>query len=434
MRHRLARTIVLGAIAAATVAGVWSWHARTASRVDLGAWRVVVLQSDDWGFEGWFPDLRAAEALADLADGVPPRLRAYARAGLETAAEVDSLRARLLAWTDADGLPLVLQANTIMAGPTVAATVEAASDAEFGWPIHASGHGPGRYGRPGLDPAVDRAIAAGVWWPEMHGLTHFDLEAYRRARAAGDPVALRARAHGTMAYTGWLQGTELAGPDPQRARRLARVTVERFRERFGRTPSSVIASDYRWGAEDEDAWAELGIEVVQAKREQVDDRVDPTGPMGRARKFLERQVDRWRDRFVYLDRPARLEPYGESDLDAHQGAREAARAVREAWRRGEPGIVSVHRVQLVSFDPHVAEAGWSHLRALLDDLASDGPVRVLVDAEVAQLTRRGWSRLERGPWIVERNYGDAPVRTPDGDLAVGTRVRTRAGSSPGGLD
>ncbi len=408
----------------------WSWHARTASETDFGAWRVIVLQSDDWGFEGWFPDRAAADSLADLADGVPPKLRAYARSGLETAAEIDSLRVRLLRLRDADGLPLVLQANTVLAGPTVRAG--GPGNAPHGWPVHPSGHDPGRYGRPGLDAAVDAAIAAGVYRPELHGLTHFDLPEYAAARAAGDPLAARARRFDTMAYRGWLRGTELSGSDPDGARDIARAAVGRFRTRFGRSPVSVIAPDYRWGAEDESAWADLGVQVVQAKREQVDGRVDPTTPWGRVRKVVERVGDRWRARFVYLDRPARLEPYGDSSTDAPQGARAAVAAVRAAWEQGKPGIVSVHRVQLVSYDEPVARAGWEHLQALVRQLSADGPVRCLVDAEVGQLWRRGWSVIERGPWRVVRNFGDGPVEIDPGDGAgtrsfdVGTHVLRRA--------
>ena len=123
---------------------------------------------------------------------------------------------------------------------------------------------------------------------------------------------------------------------------------------------------------------------------------------------------RWRDqqgrRFTYLDRPSRLEPYGEVDPESAQGALEAANSIREAWKRGEPGILSVHRVQFSNFDPRVARAGRLQLRECLDSLESEGPVRYLVDSEVHQLLRQGWSRLSRGPWIIIRNYSARPVR------------------------
>lgn len=420
-RRLLILLVALLAVAGGLVVGLGP----EGSAVDLGSWRVIVLQSDDWGFEGWFPDVEAADALADLAAGVPPALRAYARSGLETAAEMDSTRDRLLRHRDLDGLPLILQANTIVAAPTVAA--EDPGQAPFGWPVHAFGRQPGRYARPGLDAAIERAIDRGVWWPELHGLTHFHLPAYAAAREAGDPVATRARAYDVMAYEGWLNDTELAGADPERARRLAAASVAAFRERFGRPPTSVIASDYRWGSEDEDAWADLGLEVVQAKREQIDDVVDPTHLIGRLRKAVGRWFDRARGRFVYLDRPARLEPYGDADPRAPQGAIRSAADVRSAWKRGEAGIVSIHRVQLVSFDEQVADAGWAQLAALMRELEADGGFRCLVDLEVAQLHRRGWSILTRGPWTVVRNYGEQPITIEDGPWAgrrfdVGTHV------------
>ncbi len=421
MRTRL----LLGIWAVLVVAG---WVAPRPPRVDLGALRVVVLQSDDWGLEAWFPDEATADVLADLATSVPARLRAYARSGLERADEVTALSESLAAHRDADGLPWIVQANTILRGPSLQGWNPEAG----GWPpLHPSGEGSGPYARPGLRAAVDTAIARGVWYPELHGLTHFDLDAYGRARRAGDPMAARSAVHGVLAYDGWTKDSELEDADPERARRIASWAHDAFVARFGRAPVSVIAPDYRWGPEDEAAWAEIGLRVVQAKREQVDSRLRPGSVWGRVRKVWRRWRDRRSGRFTYLDRPARLEPYGSADPSAAQGAREAAEAVRRAWKRGRPGIVSIHRVQLVSFDPEVARAGWSQLAACLRDLEREGPVRLLVDDEVDQLLRRGWSRLRRGRWEVLRNLNPHAVGVGGGEILPGRTVRVRRIPNPG---
>jgi len=386
---------------------------------DLGDLRIVVLQSDDWGMEGWFPDSLAADGLSDLVTSLPPGLSAYAQSSLESAADVESLATLLQEFRGVSGLPAILQANTIVAGPDLGSRV--AREGTVGWPLHPSGRGNGRYARPSLRGAVDSAIARGVWRPELHGLTHFDLFAYAAARRRGDRIERQARAEGTFAYTGWRTDTELGHPDPIRARTVATMATTLFRRRFGRPPVSIIAPDYRWNDYDEAAWRELGIRVVQAKREQIDPSWDLGSRKGRILKRLLSNWQRRRGRFVYLDRPARLEPYGSFDLDARQGAMAAARQVRQAWARGEPGVISVHRVQLASLDPDEARAGRAQLRACLRELGRDGGLRFLVDDEVAQLLRRGWSWSDRGDRRVIRNHTGQDLRLPS-ELGAPMRV------------
>lgn len=422
---RAGALLLLLALALAA-AGWWALREPGPSRVDYGRWRVVVLQSDDWGLEAWFPDRATARRLEALARPLPPRLSPYLDSSLAPADQLDSLAKLLAAATDADGLPAVLQANSVVAALDVAGG-PSGPPGPVPWALREPASAGSPYARPGYREQVDRLIARGIWWPELHGLTHFDPWAYRDARAGGDPVASRAAAHGVVAWDGWLQAHELAQGDPARARALAREGVRRFERRFGRAPTSTIAPDYRWDAYDEDAWQEQGITVVQAKREQQDPALGD-GRRARLRKRVLRSLDGRRRPLLYLDRPARLEPYGQPDPAAPQGADEARARVEEAWARGRPGIVSIHRVQLANLDPAVASAGRSQLRALLEGL---GGYRVLVDHEIAQLERRGWSVLDRGPWRVWRNFGDAPLVVEHGgarrELPVGTLVEASGG-------
>lgn len=373
-------------------------------RVDLGRWRAVVVHSDDWGLEGWFPRSISDSLRAVLSAGVPDWQRAYLQSTLETADDVRSMADLLSGFRDADGLPLVLQANTIVAGPSVEARPTGP-----GWPVHPSGEGP-VYDRPGLADAVDDAIDRGVWWPELHGLTHYDLERYAQARAEGDPLALAAAREGVLAYDGYRHDHELGHPDATRALRIARESVERFRRRFGRAPTSVIAPDYRWTDEDERAWAAMGIAVVQAKREQIDPTIAPGTWRGRLRKWIGRKWFAVHGALRTVERTVDLEPYGSADPAAGQGAVAAAVAMERAFARGEPAVVSIHRVQLASTDPGIAAAGRAQLADLVDRLGAAGPVRFLVDAELRQLAERGWSVHRRGPRTVLRNWTDRPVR------------------------
>jgi hypothetical protein len=386
----------------------------TPPRVDFGVWRAVVVHSDDWGLEGWFPTGISDSLLTALSADVPDWQAAYLQSTLETGAEVDSLADWFSGIRDLDDLPLVLQANTILAGPSVREPGGGAA-----WPIHESGS-TGEFSRPGLRRAIDAAIARGVWWPELHGLTHYNLRQYARARADGDPLAGAAALEGVFAYSAYRRDSELDETDADHARETARRSVDRFATRFGRPPTSVIAPDYRWGAEDELAWAESGIRVVQAKREQVDRSLSPHTRVGRLRKWIARRRFALSGGLFAVERSVDLEPYGDGDATSQQGAAAAARSIEVEFRKGRPGVVSIHRVQLVSRNADIGAAGRAQLGELMRQLKEGGGVRFLVDAEVEQLARRGWSILERGPWTVLRNWGDAPVRVvlPSGESGV----------------
>ena len=106
--------------------------------VDWVRLKVVVLESDDWGLCAWSPDEDAHRALA-----ATPDYERMARPG-GPLRELPVLR-----------LPEV----------------------------------PSRWRRPGLWDEVRAAIAAGVWWPELHGLHHLPARAWLDALTREDPDA-----------------------------------------------------------------------------------------------------------------------------------------------------------------------------------------------------------------------------------------------------
>lgn len=402
------------------------------SAIDFGRWRILAIESDDWGMEAWVPDLKAARALADQGAQLGPKLRLYASSSLETAADVDTLAALLAQFHDSDGLPAVLQANTIMAAIDLDSCGTDDVRLQGNSVLLRAPGSCGAYQRVGLNEAVDSARAKGVWRAELHGLTHFDLGAYEQAVAEASSLTVRARAVGAVAFPHWLSLTELGSGDLNEARSFASLSCRLFQERFGRAPVSVIAPDYTWGEQDERAWEEQGLKVVQGKREQIDPSLGPLGGnklLWRIRKVLERFRDRRRGRFVYLERNVRLEPYGDFDPNCLAGYRQALRQTARAWRRGEPAIVEAHRLQFSHLHPEVSRAGRLQLRRFLSTLESRGQVRYCVDVEVAQLRRRGWSIVRRGPWTIVRNYTERPLLldlplTRSQPLAPGTHIFT----------
>lgn len=358
--------------------------------------RAVVLESDDWGLCAWVPDEQAHRALADTPAFRSAAGRVYGRSTLERADDVARLVATLLEFRGADGRPPVWQANTVMASPDFARLAPPRFEGER-LPLLRYPEFPSRWERPGLWEAVARGREAGVWWPELHGLTHLPQAAWLRALRAGDDDARRAHAEQCFVCEAVEAAAEYDPSEPPGLRAWALAeAVEGFRERFGRPPGSLIAPDYRWDERLEAAAESLGVTTLQGRSE----RVGP--PLGRVRHALARLGWRGR-RGRRFDMPPRIafEPRGSASPDARLGAAAAHRAARAAWRRDQPAVVSSHRLNYAHLDPAWAEAGRAALRDLLGRLAGDGAV-FLTDVQVRSLSERGAAEPHAGPPRLER--------------------------------
>ncbi|MBE0567100.1 MAG: hypothetical protein IH621_14155 [Krumholzibacteria bacterium] len=377
IRPRVALACVVAALAGLLAVAFGLGSDRAA--VDWSAQRAVVLESDDWGLAGFVPDGGAWEGLERqaLAPGRFPDV--YWGSTLEDSAQVADLAAVLAGVRGRDGLPAVLQPNYIMG----------ALDLVDGrWRESRLPDLPDRYRRDGLWPAVDAALAAGVWHPEYHGAWHYD-PALRRERVATDPLSRQAAERGILLFEGSEGAWELGPwrPLPVLEAELARGIAD-FRRCFGRPPAAVIAPDYTWDGRIETLWVDHGLRVIQGKREQQHPRRSSGAP-GRLLKVLERRWSKLtRPGLTYLERNCRFEPVQAADPAAVTAA--CVAQIRRAWARGEPAVVETHRVNFVHTDPAVAALGRDQLAGLLAEVAVDGPV-FLTDAEVAQLGRRGVS-------------------------------------------
>jgi hypothetical protein len=371
--------------------------------------KAVVLESDDWGLCAWVPDEQAFRVLTDAPAWRGPAGRVYGRSTLERADDVARLVETLLEFRGGDGLPPVWQANTVMAAPDFARLRPPLFECDA-LPLVHYPEFPSRWQRPGLGAAVRHASDAGVWWPELHGLVHLPQAAWLRALRRGTADARRAHEHQCIVCEAVEAGGEYDPGEPAelRTRSLA-LAVERFRACFGRPPGSLCAPDYRWD-EGLEADAEgLGLTTLQGVAEQMGH------PFPRLRHLLYRY--RWPDargRRFYLPPRIAFEPRGARAGGARLGAQAAHRAVRGAWGRGQPAIVSSHRLNYAHLDAGWSESGRGALRDLLSLLAGDGAV-FLTDAEVRSLHERAWSVRavgERGALL--RYYGvpGARVRFP----------------------
>jgi len=138
-----------------------------------------------------------------------------------------------------------------------------------------------------------------------------------------------------------------------------------------------------------------------------DSTMDGSTAMGTHNRFLD---------MVYLNRNAFFEVAGNRPgvLD------DAYQAIVACWERGEPAVVSTHRVGYCSLEPRGVEQGLSLLDELLGRFGAEHPgVVYMTSWEVAQLCHRGVSASRYGDRWVLRNYGDEEARVcVDSDLAA----------------
>ena len=100
MRGYLARFLLLLVLGALVL-----FFLPAGSAVDFGEWRAVVIHSDDWGLEGWFPTTISDSLRARLSEDVPEWQSVYLHSTLESAVEVRGLAAWFASIVDLDSLP-----------------------------------------------------------------------------------------------------------------------------------------------------------------------------------------------------------------------------------------------------------------------------------------------------------------------------------------
>jgi hypothetical protein len=368
------------------------------------------------------PDEQAHRALADTPTWRTPAGRHYGRSTLESAEDVARLVDTLLEFRGGDGFPPVWQANTIMGAPDYPRLVPPLF--EIGeLPMVMLPEVPSRWRRPGLWAQIEKAQELGAWWPELHGLHHLPLTAWLGALRRGAADARRAHEQQVLVC----QAVEASGeydpsePSDVRVRNLERA-VEHFRVLFHRDPVSICPPDYRWDESLEADAERLGVRIVQGLGERA-------GRFPRARHWFHQL--RWPDpsgKRFYMPARIAFEPRGLCDAASPVGANRVHAAARAAWSRGQPAVISTHRVNYAHLDSAWSEAGRAALRELMARLMADGAT-FLTDAEVQSLWERGWSARAIGSrGVLVRSYGPGrqAVRIPMPSTAKGAVVREGA--------
>lgn len=338
---------------------------------------LVVLQSDDWGRVG----LRDREGLEQLRSvGIELGGNPYDFYTLETAEDLAALREVLVRHRDSSGRHPCLGMNFIVANLDFEKMAADGFDRIQLLPL-AEGV-PKGWHRPGLLEGYREGIASGLFYPAMHGNTHFCQTAVERNLAAGGERAdlLRKLWHAGTPYIYWRMpwiGFEYWDSEQAEDERfLPRETqasligrsVGAFARMFSSLPRSACAPAYRANGDTHRAWAQHGIQVAQNGPGR------PTPP----------RMDR--HGILQLTRTAECEPALKEDfsLDRCLGQAESC------FARGVPAIIAIHSINFHSTVRDYRSKTLGVLEQLLSTLESKHPDLLYVhDSDLHELVQKG---------------------------------------------
>jgi hypothetical protein len=231
---------------------------------------LVLLQSDDWGRVG-VRDQEGYELLR--ASGIRLGENPYDFYTLETAEDVMAIRDLLKRHRDSVGRSACLVMNFVLANLDFARLHSLAP----GIPLLPLAQGlPGKWKRPGLFEAYRQGITDDVFYPALHGLTHFCTRAAEHAIAKDGVRAalLRTMWQAETPYIYWRMpwiGYEYNNPEKPQAgflsagsqRDLIQTAADAFKSFFSTPALSACAPGYRANQDTLVAWSNCGVRVTQ---------------------------------------------------------------------------------------------------------------------------------------------------------------------------
>jgi hypothetical protein len=356
---------------------IWEGATATASRGLRFGRPLLVFQSDDWGRvgvrdrDGW-EELRAA----GIALGESP----YDCYSLETADDVTALAGVLKRHSDSVGRNPSVVMNFIMANVDFARWLQTRGK-EI--PLVALSDGlPAPWRRPQLFEAYKRGIDEGVFFPALHGLTHFCAKAtMRELETESERARLIAKMwkagtpyiYWRMPWVGYEYWDRELEPEhrflPLHEQRAAiNRAAEIYKVFFGTAPFSACAPGYRANENTRAAWFECGIRVSQ------------NGP--------------GTQKAPYFDEHGMLHTFRTVEMEPGTSAVELEKIVNEVdgcFSRGSPAVVSIHSINFHSTIRDFRRPTLALLDSLLAAIKKKWPAALYVnDADLFQIASEGF--------------------------------------------
>jgi hypothetical protein len=354
---------------------------------------LVLLQSDDWGRAG-VRDKEGYELLR--AAGIRLGEHPYDFYTLETADDITAIHELLKRHRDSTGRAACLGMNFVMANLDFEKISADGFKAIHLLPL--TDGLPRSWKRPGLSEAYRAGIESGLFFPALHGVTHFCQIAVEHALGKNGPRAefLRTLWRTETPYIHWRMpwvGYEYWNPEKPKAgflsakaqMKLIEGAAGIFKTFFSRAATSACAPGYRGNADTRAAWSKCEIRVAQ----------NGTGAP------LAPHMDEFE--ILNLHRTIDFEP-SQKDLPVEKYVQLAS----SCFARGIPAIISAHSINFHSSLKDFRGPTLQALHELLTALEAKFPNLLYInDGDAYDIVTRGKFRTGRGTVSVKVTRRDA---------------------------
>jgi hypothetical protein len=350
-------------------------------------WKAIVFESDDWGACSWVPDEKTYEKLRDFPFMQRKGVKFFSCSTLETSQHLKELFEVLSSFKGDDGRKVIWQANYVVANPDF----EAIEKNNFSFYLdHPLPNFPSRWERKGFLSTVREGEREEIWYPEYHGRAHFDYLTWLNLLKRGDKVTQKTFAEEVSLTWNERESYEYPNHISSQQRLSFLLTgLKYFQQIFGRKPTSTVAPDYFWSEDEEGFFSQNKFQVIQAKNLQI------SSPSPKKMKNL-----------TYLSRYLHFEPAAGSD----RVAKEVFQNILKEWKKNRPAIISSHRANYTHLTPKIRQKNLTQLKNLLYLITTQFPEAVfLVDTEIAQIYKQGYSRLDLEKGLIYRNFTEGEV-------------------------
>lgn len=320
--------------------------------------KFVVIESDDWGsFRSTKEGLNALKENFSIEE-----LDSYQKYDcLESVDDLGALYEILSKHKDSTGRSPIITANYIMRN--VKSFDKNTQNFEYE-------HFLDSYANKNLmKKEIEEGIKSGVWYPQLHGLIHFNSSLLKKEIQQDKKVELALKNKMIGICSGNFKGMDTFADEEAENTNL-KLASKIFEDTFGYKSLSYVFPCYTWTKDKEKELDESGIKVIQTSMFQF----IPNKNKTKIKMHYIAEKNKLKQKFFV--RNCQFEPskYGQSHDSLIKCKNDCLKEIEQAFKNKKPAIICSHRCNYVGgIDTNNRELNLKLLDSLLSDIIKKYP-------------------------------------------------------------